>query len=41
MIERTDELNLNGGLWLTVPELLFEKKELIPAVQQILVSHHT
>jgi len=25
--------------WVTVPELLFEKKHLIPAVQQLLVSH--
>ncbi|MFC1910535.1 recombinase family protein [Chloroflexota bacterium] len=30
-----------GGLWETVPELLFEKKGLIPALQQILVSFHT
>jgi hypothetical protein len=28
-----------GGPWGTVPELLFEKKGLIPAVQQLLVSH--
>jgi hypothetical protein len=27
-----------GGPWGTVPELLFEKKGLIPAVQQLLVS---
>ena len=29
----------SGGPWLTVPELLFEKKGLIPAIQQLLVSH--
>jgi hypothetical protein len=29
----------HGGPWGTVPELLFEKKGLIPAVQQLLVSH--
>jgi hypothetical protein len=29
----------DGGPWGTVPELLFEKKGLIPAVQQLLVSH--
>jgi len=28
-----------GGPWLTVPELFFEKKELIPALQQLLVSY--
>jgi len=28
----------NGGPWGTVPELLFEKKGLIPAVQQLLIS---
>jgi hypothetical protein len=27
-----------GGPWRTVPELLFEKKGLIPAIQQLLVS---
>jgi len=27
-----------GGPWGTVPELLFDKKELIPALQQLLVS---
>jgi hypothetical protein len=27
-----------SGPWGTVPELLFEKKGLIPAVQQLLVS---
>lgn len=27
-----------GGPWGTVPELLFEKKHLIPAVQRLLVS---
>jgi hypothetical protein len=26
----------NGGPWLTVPELLFEKKELIPELYLIL-----
>jgi len=30
-----------GGPWGTVPELLFEKKGLIPAVQQLLVSRHS
>ena len=30
----------DGGPWGTVPELLFEKKGLIPAVQQLLVSHN-
>ena len=30
-----------GGPWGTVPELFFEKKELIPALQQLLTSHHT
>jgi len=29
-----------GGPYGTVPELLFEKKELIPAPQQLLVSYH-
>jgi len=28
-----------GGPFWTVPELLFEKKELIPALQQLLVLH--
>jgi len=28
-----------GGPLETVPELLFEKKELIPAIQQLLVSY--
>ncbi len=28
-----------GGPWGTVPELLFEKKELIPALQQLLISY--
>jgi len=27
-----------GGLYLTVPELLFDKKQLIPALQQLLTS---
>jgi hypothetical protein len=30
-----------GGPYGTVPELLFEKKGLIPAIQQLLVSYHT
>lgn len=30
-----------GGLYGTVPELLFEKKELIPMLQQLLISYHT
>ena len=30
-----------GGAGGTVPELLFEKKPLIPALQQLLVSHRT
>ena len=29
----------SGGPWGTVPELLFEKKELIPALQELLTSH--
>jgi len=28
-----------GGPWGTVPELLFEKNDLIPAVQQLLISY--
>jgi len=28
-----------GGLFGTVPELLFEKKELIPKLQDLLVSY--
>jgi hypothetical protein len=28
-----------GGPWGRVPELLFEKKGLIPAIQQLLVCH--
>jgi hypothetical protein len=28
-----------GGPWLTVPELFFEKKQLIPTLQQLLVSY--
>jgi len=28
-----------GGPWTTVPELLFEKKGLIPALQQLLISY--
>ena len=31
----------HGGPWLTVPELLFEKKQLISALQQLLVSRCT
>jgi len=30
-----------SGPWGTVPELLFEKKGLIPAVQELIVSHRT
>jgi hypothetical protein len=31
-----------GGPWGTVPELLFEKKQLIPALQQLLIqTNHT
>jgi len=30
-----------GGPFGTVPELLFEKKGLIPAVQELIVSHRT
>ena len=29
----------SGGPWATVPELLFEKKGLIPALQQLLTSY--
>jgi len=32
-------MRVHGGPWGTVPELLFEKKDHIPALQQILVSH--
>ena len=28
-----------SGPWATVPELLFEKKQLIPALQELLVSY--
>jgi len=28
----------HGGPWATVPELLFEKRQLIPAIQQLLVT---
>jgi len=28
-----------GGPWWTVPELMFEKKQLIPSIQQLLVCH--
>ena len=34
-------LQVLGGPLGTVPELLFEKKGLIPALQQLLVSFHT
>jgi len=30
-----------GGHWVTVPELLFEKKGLLPMLQQLLISYHT
>ena len=30
-----------GGPWGTVSELLFEKKGLIPMLQQLLISYHT
>jgi hypothetical protein len=33
------EATLTGGAGGTVPELLFEKKELIPAVQRLLVLY--
>jgi len=29
----------SGGPWLTVPELFFEKKQLIPTLQQLLISY--
>jgi len=29
---------LGGPFW-TVPELLFEKKELVPALQELLISY--
>jgi hypothetical protein len=29
------------GLWVTVPELLFEKKQLIPALQQLLAFYQS
>ncbi len=29
----------NGGTGVTVPELLFEKKRLIPALQQLLICY--
>jgi len=31
---------LLGGPWEAVPELLFEKEGLIPAIQQLLVTHN-
>jgi hypothetical protein len=34
-----DQILLSGGHWGTVPELLFEKKYLISALQQLLVSY--
>jgi site-specific DNA recombinase len=41
--ERARVLNIvqYGGPWLTVPELLFEKKQFIPALQQLLVSNYS
>ena len=33
-------LQADGGPWGTVPELLFEKKELIPLLQGLLISYH-
>jgi hypothetical protein len=30
---------LSGEPWGTVPELLFEKKQLMPALQELLVSY--
>jgi hypothetical protein len=32
-------LIIYGGAWLTVPELFLEKKQLVPSLQQLLVSH--
>jgi len=32
-------IDTSGGPWGTLPELLFEKKGLIPAIQQLIVSH--
>ncbi|HUV56270.1 MAG TPA: hypothetical protein VMV84_03465 [Dehalococcoidales bacterium] len=32
-------ITTNGGPWLTVPELLFEKKGLIPVLQELLASY--
>ena len=37
--ESNDVTIMNGGPYLTVPEFLFEKKELIPALQQLLISY--
>jgi hypothetical protein len=34
-------LGLDGGPWATVPELLFEKKELIPNIQQMFIRTET
>jgi len=34
-------LRINGGPLWTVPELVFEKKQLIPALQQLLVCCQT
>jgi len=28
----------DGGAWGTIPKLMFERKQLIPAIQQMLVS---
>jgi len=30
-----------GGPWATVPELFFEKKQLIPELQQLLISYQS
>jgi hypothetical protein len=39
-LERRGVLGIvpTGGPWGTVPELLFEKKQLIPALQEMLVQ---
>jgi hypothetical protein len=33
-----ESILIYGGPWATVPELLFEKKQSIPALQQLLIS---
>jgi len=38
---KSPESVIHGGPYGTVPELLFEKKELIPMLQQLLISYHT